>query len=884
MPDAGAPVSIIQNSFSTGEISPKLYGRTDLAKYAAGCAYLDNFYVDYKGGVTTRPGSQFIGVPGSAGRTRLWPYVLSPELGSTYMTVWSDEAVCFIKNPGGPCYPNSSNAAFIESSPGVQYEVVTPYQEADLYFMKFAQIIEDGVPVLYVTCPGYVRRKLEYVSDTSWTLTAVSSTPGISQPTISAIEISALPAASTDPEDTYYMYAVSAVSEDGEESFPSAPFISGNGINIGVTQGTVTVFWAPVAGAKYYKVWKALPTTGDKIPHPSEQLGFAGFAYGTIFTDSNIVADFARQPIADADPFAIGPLIGYSITASSSNWPVGSTTITVGGAGGGVVYAVLDNNDAGGTGSIVGLYIARRGTYAVAPTLTAGGGGTTFTATAIIGPTTGTEPQVVGTVQQRMAFASTDNRPNGIFLSRPGFPDDNRISNPVNDGDAMDFNLFARSAIDVKWLQDMPGGLVIGTNDSIVQLTGGSASANNPVAISPTNSVVVPQSNYGATDLFPQVIDYDIIFVTPDGLVIDLQYNFFVNIYTGTDTTVLASHLFETTRIIDWAYQDTPRKIIWAVQDNGAMLSLTWLKAQEISGWAHHETQGIYEAVAAVREGSEIAVYMSVFRSNANRCIERMAGSQWFQQADAWQLDSALSIDPTFPVATMAIAAATGTNVIMQADAAVFGAGDVGKVVYARGGRATITAFNSSTQVRVTITQVFRTVVFPATLWSMNANVSSLSGLAHLNGQTVYALVDGAVQGPFTVSGGAVTLTTPGSRVVVGLLFNCRLQPLYLDVNGETTLQGRRKKVAAASVRVFSASRLKYGTSFATTKEWVPGVASTDPELDFPYPATSLYTGDQRMAIDQYFNVGGWVCVEQAFPLPATILAIIPEFAQGDTR
>lgn len=882
MPDADAPISIIQNSFATGEVSPKLYGRTDLAKYAAGCALLLNWYVDYKGGVTTRPGSQYIGAPGNTGRARLWPFVLSPD--DTFMLVWAQDSLCFIKNPGGPTYPNSSNAAFIESSPGVQYEVVTPYQEGDLPFLKFAQVVEAGVPVLYVTAPGHERHKLEYTSDTSWSIAPVSSTPSISQPTISAIEISPLPGGSSDPEDTYYMYAVSAVSDDGEESFPSEPFISGNGINIAVTQGTVTVFWDPVAGAKYYKVYKALPTTGGKIPHPSEQLGFAGFAYGTIFTDSNIVADFARQPITDADPFATGPLIDYTITASSSDWPVGTTTITVGGAGGAVVYPILDNNDAGGTGAIVGLYIARRGSYAAAPTLTAGGGGTTFTATAIIGPTTGTEPQVVGTVQQRLAYASTTNRPNGMFLSRPGFPDDNRISNPVTDGDAMDFNLFARSAIDVKWLQDMPGGLVIGTNDSVVQLTGGSASANNPTAISPTNAVVVPQSNYGATDLFPQVIDYDIIFVTPDGLVIDLQYNFFVNIYTGTDTTVLSSHLFETTRITDWAYQDTPRKIIWAVQDNGGMLSLTWLKAQEISGWASHETQGSYEAVAAVREGSEIAVYLSVNRGTASRSIERMTGSQWYQRADAWQLDAALSIQPTFPVATLTVDAATGVNVVFTASAAVFGPGDVGKIIYARGSRATITAFDSSTQVRATITLPFITRTFPSTLWSMDAVISSLSGLSHLNGKEVYALVDGNVQGPFIVSGGSVNLTTPGSRVVVGIRYFCSLQPLYLDVNGETTLQGRRKKVAAASVRVYAAAGLRFGTSFFSMKEWVAGVASTDPQLDFPYPVADLYTGDQRMTIDQYFNVGGWVCVQQQNPLPATVLAIIPEFAQGDTR
>jgi hypothetical protein len=57
----------------------------------------------------------------------------------------------------------------------------------------------------------------------------------------------------------------------------------------------------------------------------------------------------------------------------------------------------------------------------------------------------------------------------------------------------------------------------------------------------------------------------------------------------------------------------------------------------------------------------------------------------------------------------------------------------------------------------------------------MDTVISSVSGLSHLNGYQVYALVDGAVQGLFTVSGGAITLTTPGSQVVVGLPYGCDL-------------------------------------------------------------------------------------------------------------
>src|SRR5215213_10347775 len=132
-------VSIAQNSFTTGEVAPTLYGRQDLAKYHAGCAVLSNFFVDAKGGVTTRPGTQYIGAFGSAGYGRLVPFQFSPAIGQTYILAFSDQKLRFIKNPGTAAYPNSSNSGLIISG-GVPYEVTTPYLEASLRTLHFLQV------------------------------------------------------------------------------------------------------------------------------------------------------------------------------------------------------------------------------------------------------------------------------------------------------------------------------------------------------------------------------------------------------------------------------------------------------------------------------------------------------------------------------------------------------------------------------------------------------------------------------------------------------------------------------------------------------------------------------------------------------------------------
>lgn len=882
MPDREAPVSLAQHSFTAGEVAPGIYGRQDLAKYHTGCAVMRNWYVDPKGGATIRPGSQFIGNFGAVGYGRLIPFQFSPEIGQTYVLCFSDTNLRFVKNPGTAAYPNSSNAGFITSA-GSPYEIVTPYTESDLRGLHYVQIAD----VMWLTCRDRPRQKLQRFADDNWMLSEVSSTPHVGAPTMVSITVSAAASEFTDPVppvETRYMYCVSAVTVDGDESLPSIPMISNAGINIGTTQGTVTLVWTAVADAAYYKVYKALPTHGDKFPVPSEQFGFAGFSYGTSFTDSNIVADFAHSPIQPNDPFALSAIVGYTITSPGAGYPVGATitTVTDGSGSGAVVYPILGDNTAGATASIVGLYIANPGSGYVAPSIAAiGGAGAGFAATLEVGPSSGLDPAAVGLFQQRLIYASTAEKPNSIFASRSGTPDDFRKTNPTVASDGFEFQIFDQQVTRIYWMRSMPGGLLIGTNAGVVQLTGGSASVANPVAVTPTNAVVVPQSYFGSADIAPVVIDYNVLFVQREGVVRDLQYNFFANIYTGTDLTVMSNHLFNGMRIVDWAYQDTPNKIVWCIIDNGLLLSLTYLKAQEVIGWARHDTFGLFESVVTVQEGEVDAIYFSILR-NGQRCIERQTQQNFWQDSDVWQLDSALSIQSNFPATPMQISASTGENIVVNTGGPIFTAGDVGKIINAASSRATITSYVGPTQVRVTVNRAFGSLFLPAGLWRMDPVVSGLSGLEHLEDMSVFAVVDGVVQGPFQVASGSITLTTPGSQVVVGLAYQAQVQPLYVDVPGETTIQGRRKKIAAASIRLRNTKGLKYGPSFSALIEWKEGFSSTDTVVDLPYDVPGLYTGDQRIWLDQAFDIGGWVCVQQDNPYPATILMIVAEMALGD--
>ena len=148
--------SIFQSNFTLGEISPKLEGRVDFAKYPNGCKTLENFMVLPYGGARKRPGTYYVAeVKTSAKATRLVPFQFSVtqayilEFGDTYIRVYKD-------------------SGRIEQS-GTPVEIATPYLEADLFNLTFAQ----SADVLYIAHKNYAPRKLSRTSHTAWTLETI---------------------------------------------------------------------------------------------------------------------------------------------------------------------------------------------------------------------------------------------------------------------------------------------------------------------------------------------------------------------------------------------------------------------------------------------------------------------------------------------------------------------------------------------------------------------------------------------------------------------------------------------------------------------------------------------------------------------------------------
>lgn len=154
-------VNYFQTNFSAGELSPRLYARVDVGKYNNGCQKLENFIVQRFGGIRKRGGTEYINeVKTSATKVRLVPFIFSVtqayilEFGDLYIRVYT-------------------NGGIVESG-GSPIEVTTPWDENEIWDLQFVQ----SADVLYITHPDYAPRTLSRTSATTFVLATISFIDG----------------------------------------------------------------------------------------------------------------------------------------------------------------------------------------------------------------------------------------------------------------------------------------------------------------------------------------------------------------------------------------------------------------------------------------------------------------------------------------------------------------------------------------------------------------------------------------------------------------------------------------------------------------------------------------------------------------------------------
>ena len=167
-----AKAAPIQTSFTAGELSPRLEGRVDIAKYFSGLKALLNMKIHTHGGASRRGGTKHISnAKEGTKKCRLIPFQYSIEqayiieIGEGYLHFYKDE-----EKIGGGGFSSGFSSGFTGDSN--VYEIVTTYTEAELFEIQYVQ----SADLLYIVHPSHPPAKLSRLTATTFKLEDVNIT------------------------------------------------------------------------------------------------------------------------------------------------------------------------------------------------------------------------------------------------------------------------------------------------------------------------------------------------------------------------------------------------------------------------------------------------------------------------------------------------------------------------------------------------------------------------------------------------------------------------------------------------------------------------------------------------------------------------------------
>jgi hypothetical protein len=163
------------------------------------------------------------------------------------------------------------------------------------------------------------------------------------------------------------------------------------------------------------------------------------------------------------------------------------------------------------------------------------------------------------------------------------------------------------------------------------------------------------------------------------------------------------------------------------------------------------------------------------------------------------------------------------------------------------------------------------------------AAATVISGLDHLEGETVAILADGNEVASQTVTSGAITLTRAASKVHVGLSYTPVIELLDIDTASSVeTVKAQSVSVSKVYIEVEATRGGFVGARQDLTSDVTQTFQEIKPRFESDgYDSIALKTFKQEVIIDPAWNKGGGVRIEQRSPLPMAILSVIPRVDIG---
>lgn len=807
-------------SFAAGEVSPFLYGRTDLTKYQSGARTVLNMVVLPQGPVMKRPGSRFMAAAEDpAVRTRLIPFIFSRtdhmamEFGEytlrflrdgAYVTVPSTTTILEIATPYTAaeltelCYAQQANLVVLTHPNHAPRKLLRTgtdtwsFAEMDLLDGPYLDANEDETVLLSVAITsdtntltaledtfvvGDVGKLVEFLEDGKWRLARISAYTSARQVTVTLDEY--------DRVLTFEDNVLLTYKDDGDSEWmiSSAPafnaFMDG-----GLVRATVNkpyYFWVEFevrkAGQPMSQVYG-----GEELPETILQYGRTrSLSLGTRVTLGTVTAN--------VDTF-VSTDVGRALRLRFENqW----------------VWARIQGFTSTKQVSVK--------FYAPLPRMTrditrfADDGVTSHFRLGAWSATTGW-PAAVSFFEQRAVFGSTATQPQTFWMS---VTDDYENHAPtdadstVTDEAGITYTIATQDVNSILWFASGPT-LLIGTAGAEFQARAAST-VQEPTT--PRNLAVTRQGTTGS--LLPSralFVNASTLFISNDGRSLhEMVYSFENDAFVTRDLTVFSEHILRTAAEI--AYMQNPHRIIWARLTDGTLAGCTYLRDQEVVSWHRHQiASGSVESLCVLpsADGTDDELLLQI-NTGSSRHFELLS----------------LRFEPD-------------TTAVTEIDDVPF----VDSYVIANGGSGTV-----------------------------------ISGLSRFEGQSVNVISEGIDLGAYTVSGGQVTVSENVNEVVVGLFYYAQLSSLALDTGSEFgTGLGKTGRIDTIGLFLINSSFFAYQSD----SDWVEERLNDESAPDH----SALFTGIANVPVDLTYTDEQRVSIRSQRPYPLCIAALLPGHKTND--
>jgi hypothetical protein len=145
----------------------------------------------------------------------------------------------------------------------------------------------------------------------------------------------------------------------------------------------------------------------------------------------------------------------------------------------------------------------------------------------------------------------------------------------------------------------------------------------------------------------------------------------------------------------------------------------------------------------------------------------------------------------------------------------------------------------------------------------LGASGTAVSGLDHLEGETVRVVGDGANLGTYTVASGAITLTTSARYLIIGLDYESEIKTMPIEAGAVTgSSQSYLKRIDQVHVKLFRSLGGKFG------------FGENLYDIEYPDHSEDTFSGHIRLDYDSTNDYEYAVSFKHTDPFPFNLLSI----------